>query len=130
MENQTINFDKLVNLTASLYYNKTHDLYRFQLGSVIFEVVEDENDGYRSSMEEVRVIDKEAPRSQGDFLAIVRIEATNLNSRTTWSLIDEVDNHTWLEFGTDNEDDYYPSFMFNYFAKPERTETPIAELIK
>ncbi len=128
MENQTINFDKLVGLTASLYYNKVHDLYRFQLGSVIFEVVEDENDGYRSSMQEVRVIDKNADRNEGDFLAIVRIEATNLHDRQSWTLIDQVDNHLWLEFGTRDMDDYYPSFIFDYSAKP--VPPSIAELIK
>ena len=49
-----IDFTTLVGEKASLYY--TSILYSFQLGTVLFEVVEDENDGYRSMMQCVKVV--------------------------------------------------------------------------
>jgi hypothetical protein len=32
--------------------------------------------------------------------------------------VDVKDGHVWLRFGTDNTDDYYPYFVFEY--KPRR----------
>jgi len=133
---QTIDFDKLVGLEASLYYNKDHSTNRFQLGSVIFEVIEDEDDGYRSSMQEVQIIDQNADRNPGDFLGIIQIRKNQFdsgNTQETWSLVDPMDNHCWLSFGTDNTDDYYPCFIFYYKAKPsieEQKEEIIKKLIK
>lgn len=55
---ETINFDYLVGQTASLY--QCNDVNCFQLGSVIFEAIEDENDSYRSMMDGVRVVRRDA----------------------------------------------------------------------
>jgi len=80
-------------------------------------------------MEEVRILERNAERNEGDFLGIVNIEGVNTDDRTAWRLVDPIDNHIWLEFGTDNIDYYYPSFIFYYQAKPELKEQ-IKELIK
>lgn len=112
----SVNFDQFNGLEAALYYN--NKLNQFQLGSVVFEVIEDESDGYRSSMEEVTILQKDAERRPGDFLANVIIEKVFENDFDGYHLIGKEDSHIWLTFGTDNCDDYYPSFRFYFQAKP------------
>ena len=109
---QSIDFDRLKGLTASLYF--CSHLNQFQLGSVIFEVVEDENDGYRSSMSEVRIIKTDAPKNSGDLLAIVSINKKYDGTFDGYQLIDPITGHVWYEFGTSEYDDYYPCFVFRY----------------
>ena len=109
---QTIDFENLNGCTASLYYN--NHLYQFQLGSVIFEVVEDEDDGYRSSMREVKIIKLNAPRNPGDFISTVSIVSHNDGSFQGYKLQCTTTGHEYLTFGTDNYDDYYPCFVFNF----------------
>ena len=60
-------------------------------------------------------------------LAKVRIEAIKDRSPSRKSsaplvcidsgyrLVDVKTGKVWLEFGTDNEDDYYPNYVFNYY---------------
>jgi hypothetical protein len=118
MENQSIgsvNFDQLVGLEAALYYNNHSN--QFQLGDVLFEVIEDEEDGYRSSMREVAVINTNAERKPGDFLGFVKIQSENEGNFDGYHLIDTDNSHIWLQFGTDNNDDYYPTFVFNFQPK-------------
>ncbi len=113
---QTVNFDQLVGLDSSLYYNNHSN--QFQLGDVLFEVIEDENDGYRSSMDEVRIVDMNAKRIPGDFLGIVEIRSCSGGDNFSgYELVDKSDNHQWLQFGTDNADDYYPTFRFLFTPK-------------
>jgi len=95
-----------------------------QLGSVIFEVIEDEDDGFRSSMEEVRIITREAKKDI--FLAEIVICS---ESDGTHSLRDINDDHIWLNFGTDNSDNYYPSFIFSWNPK-KMPEYELINLIK
>lgn len=116
-----INFDLLVGNRATLYY--LNELNRFQLGSVVFEVLEDESDGYRSMLDKVQIVQENAPTIHR--LAEVTItEAINqvYQDITGWSLVDMEDFHVWLTFGTDRMDDYYPSFRFEYFPKPTKEE--------
>lgn len=99
-----------------------------------FEALEDESDGYRSYLDSVIVSMKDhiffhVPVAQ------VRLEERQyshlyehkLSDRDLptyeimfegWHLIDITDGHIWLVVGTDNSDDYYPSFIFNYRPKP------------
>lgn len=111
---KTIDFDRLVGLSASLYYNNQGD-HIFQLGSVVFEVLEDPDDGYRSYMGVVRVIKQDANRNPGDYLGGIKIEKIDKNGLDGYELVDESNGHIWLSFGTDNNDDYYPCFYFNFY---------------
>lgn len=110
----SVNFDKLVGLSGNLYYN--NKLNTFQLGDVEFEVMEDEEDGYRSSMREVQIINKSAPRLAGGYLGTVLIirEDENSGNFDGYSLIDTIDHHAWITFGTDHSDIYYPCFVFKF----------------
>lgn len=107
-----VDFKTLVGEKASLYY--TNMANYFQLGSVVFEVIEDENDGYRSAMKEVKIHGNNVPKV--GFLAEVEIKELNTEV-SGFELVDTKDCHCWLQFGTNYTDDYYPCFVFNWTPK-------------
>ena len=109
----SINFDNLIGTKATLYYH--NKLNEFQLGRMIFEVLEDENDGYRSSLGETNIKSTSAPL--GQKLAEIEIRKFHTQDDDLYQLVDTEDNHVWLEFGTNNWDDYYPCFIFNVYPK-------------
>ena len=106
--NKEINFSSMVGDKASLY--TCTDMNCFQLGSVKFEVIEDESDGYRSSMDTVVILTTDAIKR--DYLGEVIIEEINETDQRGFQLRDVEKDHIWLTFGTDNADDWYPCFMF------------------
>lgn len=95
----------------------------FKLGDTVFEAQEDDSDGYRSMMREVR----EVPRTKEmvffrKSLGRVRVDEAKGHHRSTgefdgFALVDMKDHHRWLLLGTDNYDDYYPCFTFEYSPK-------------
>jgi hypothetical protein len=101
------------------------DCNSFKLDNCVFEAVEDESDGYRSMMSEVRMQDCtdnliffKTP------IARVRVEDESEGSYDHrgfdgYKLVDVKDGHVWLLFGTDDPTDYYPSFTFYYQTKGE-----------
>lgn len=108
-----IDFENLLGTRADLYYhNHTNE---FQLGRMIFEVLEDENDGYRSTMDHVEIKSTSAPLR--GKLATIEIRKWETGSEFFYRLEDVEDGHIWVEFGTDHTDDYYPSFIFRTQAK-------------
>ena len=92
----------------------------FKLGDSAFEVLENEDDGYRSSMDHVRIRSPEGLIFFGspvDSVRIVKPEGTPKECYglfTGWQLVSAKDGHVWLTFGTENCDDYYPSFCVRY----------------
>lgn len=110
--NESIDFNLLVGQQAKLYLHKP-DANCFQLGSVTFECIEDENDGYRSMMEEVKIKDTSASTGKNKFLALVTIGKEDGESSDIYKLTDD-NGHVWLKFGTDHTDDYYPCFVFRW----------------
>lgn len=102
---------------------------QFKLGDVVWEAVEDPSDGYRSCLGCIIV----KPESQTIFfktpISRVRVDyfkgMENPNAKYLYErrevdfykLVDISDGHVWLTLGTDNSDDYYPSFHFNYAPK-------------
>lgn len=112
--------NKLVGKEFSFYGVCNNE---FKLGRTVYEALEDEDDGYRSCLKDVH----EVSGSKGIFfkrpLARVRVEETD--TRTSdygqsfdgWRLVDVEDGHVWLVVGTDNFDDYYPCFTFDYHPK-------------
>lgn len=112
-EQGTIDFETLVGSKYFLYYH--NHLNQFQLGRVIFEALEDENDGYRSSLSHVKVISTSAPLRQK--LAEIQVQKLKTNDNDLFQLVDTEDSHVWLEFGTNDWDDYYPCFIFNVNPK-------------
>lgn len=95
---------------------------------IAFEAIEDENDGYRSYLDTIEISMK------GNIffhsrLAIVVLEVAPERSEpyeskfSGWQLRDVDDHHIWLRVGTDNTDDYYPYFTFDY--RPKRHEASL-----
>ncbi len=123
-----LDFANLVGLQANLYLCPPNT-YQFQLGAMLFEVEEDESDGYRSSVKETKVISITAP-IRGRALAKITIKDAADQDLDGYDLIDE-EGHTWLSFGTNNSDSYYPGFVFNWQPKvPEDVKAAKILLLK
>lgn len=99
----------------------------FMVDGVVFEVLEDPDDGYRSHMAGVLARKPKDYNFYEKSFATVRIEKINIEEREAGSvermhgyqLIDVKDGHVWLIFGTEWYDDYYPMFRFQYTPKQE-----------
>jgi hypothetical protein len=105
--------------------NKTYLFYGvdgncFKLDNQIYEVIEDENDGYRSALGSVELKNNEI--SDKIFfntpLAEVKIvdceKQSNSEPIKGWAIIDIKNNHMWLQYGTRDWEDWYPYFVFKY----------------
>lgn len=96
----------------------------FKLDDIVFEVVEDEDDGYRSAMEGVRIVtDKRVVEEKLIFFdkMICKVVIKDDDEYDGYKLVDD-SGHIWLRFGTDSSDSYYPCFMFVYEAKEDKDE--------
>ncbi len=99
----------------------------FKVDGVVFEVLEDPDDGYRSHMAGVLARSGKNYSFYEKPFATVAIEKNNVEKRETgcvermhgYQLIDVKDCHVWLAFGTEWYDDYYPMFRFSYTPKDE-----------
>lgn len=122
MSNNDKHFDAMIG------DGKWHDFYgvdsnRFKLGSHVFEALEDESDGYRSYLETIKSclnpIDIFFKKPLTKVKVEVAPEGEYVDGTDTWQLVDK-DNHVWLRVGTDNTDDYYPRFVFEYHSKERK----------
>lgn len=89
---------------------------RFRLDGIVYTAIEDPDDGYRSCLRDIvagdhpmtncfeplRVVGMHRTRSDGGYNADIL------------ALIDVVTGKIVIEVGTDNSDDYYPSFVGNF----------------
>ena len=92
----------------------------FKLGKNVFEAIEDPGDGYRSYLNEVKLISREeceARKLTFFRTPIAKVEVVESPTLSGHNLIDTSDGHVWLEVGTDNYDDWYPQCVFNYAPK-------------
>lgn len=110
----SIEFEKLVG--QELYFFGV-DNTMFKLGAQIWEAIENEDDGYRSYLDSILVTDKREGIFSAKFLAQVRMLSSDDVDFDGWKLVDISDGHVWLRVGTDNSDDYYPNFVFDYAPK-------------
>lgn len=92
--------------------NLSFCLIRSDGARLAFAAVEDESDGYRSMMEEVRSVPLEGLIFFRTPVARVKIQDDE-GLFAGYHLIDD-DGHVWLRLGTDHADDYYPMFIFEY----------------
>lgn len=89
---------------------------------VWIEAVEDPNDGYRSCLQELRVIHGGAASTgmvtpRFPVAAVTgRVQSEGEYHSDIVELVDS-DGHVWLAVGTNNTDDYYPWFVFTYTPK-------------
>jgi hypothetical protein len=105
-------------------------------GVVVFEAIEDPDDGYRSHLDTI-IVNMEGKIFFRTPIARVRLEHVKYESgndsdeeRTRfyngldgYRLVDVEDPaHIWLYVGTENLNDYYPGFIFSYEPKPPPTK--------
>lgn len=91
----------------------------FVLDGHAYLATEDPSDGYRSCMSDI----VEVPNTVKNTFAPCRVVGRHRTSSTYGSddileLIDVVTGEAVLEVGTENDDDYYPSYIANFM--PER----------
>lgn len=83
------------------------DDLKFRIGNLTFEAIEDESDGYRSSLSEVKwVEDNLRPTFREDVQITADDDYFYVTSLITEKVI--------LSIGTDYTDSYYPCFRFGY----------------
>lgn len=116
-------FDSLIGGTY-LFYGV--DGHTFKLGNSIYEAVEDADDGYRSYLGSIEMMDTSKCTFQRYPFAVVRIEhcdnSDDLNNYFQgYRFVDIKTKHCWLEIGTDHADDYYPFFVFDYNVDTNQT---------
>lgn len=87
------------------------DNHMFKLDDTVWEAIEDENDGYRSMLECVSVTHGGIFRNQP--ITIVELREAKRSDLVGYELVDD-NQHVWLSIGTDESDDYYPSYVFRY----------------
>lgn len=103
----------------------------FKVDGVVFEVLEDPDDGYRSHMAGVFARSEKGYNFYSKPFATVRLEKIDVEERDDYScermhgykLVDTADGHIWLTFGTEWYDDYYPMFVFVYTLKSDTSQT-------
>lgn len=89
---------------------------------VVYEVREDESDGYRSSMQDLVIADgtgkvfSSAPIAKAKLREAPAHVEGDSRVYDGWEFVDK-GGHVWLRFGTENSDDYYPWFSFDWFPK-------------
>lgn len=108
----------------------------FKVGDQVIEVLENPDDGYRSFLGGFLSHDESKFNFYTKPFARVRLEHCGTEAIQDpkypaedhgtvliesdfdgYKLVDVVDNHIWLEFGTNYSDDYYPCFVFSYTPK-------------
>ena len=108
-----LTFDDTVGKTFKFYGVNCNC---FKLNTMVWEAIEEPEDGYRSYLDSVERADCTLVFPQRAF-ARVRVEDADDGYFNGWQFVDEEDGHVWLRFGTDNYDDWYPYFVFDYRPK-------------
>ena len=113
---KTIEFEQLIGNEA-IFCGIDHN--KFRIGDLTLEAIEDEDDGYRSSLQELRIVDN---------INILFKEKVTIISTDIGIALKGV-HGIILEIGTDNEDNYYPYFVFNYTPEKLTDNVSIKDII-
>jgi len=89
---------------------------RFVLDDKTYIAIEDPDDGYRSRMEKLILTDEKItnPFPPIDVVVLWRTQSAYNNDCEILDFIDAKNGKRVLEIGTDNTDDYYPSFVASF----------------
>ena len=95
----------------------------FVLDGITYTAIEDPSDGYRSQLKEIIKSDE---KMENNFRA-VEVVISLIEKRERWAgygvdceilqFIDTANGKVILEVGTDNTDDYYPSFVSDWMPE-------------
>jgi hypothetical protein len=111
-------FTESVKQTYGDYFENC-EFIRFRLDGKVYTAIEDPSDGYRSSLGSLIVSPDGEMRNVFPPCRVVgkmkENDAYSINE--TLQLIDAVTGEIVLEVGTDNTDDYYPSFVGSFWPE-------------
>jgi len=96
--------------------------YVLRLDGVAYQFQEDRNDGYRSSLGSVTVVDPDSMTAFVEFSPMVVI--IRLHDDRSNHILYGVDERTGLvvfTVGTEDQDDYYPSFVSTWTPEGDAT---------
>ena len=111
------------------YYGADSASHEFKVEGIVFKVLEDPDDGYRSHLGAIEYGEQSSAIFFRQPIAKVAIEMYDgenrdyLQGNQGYRLVDVKDGHVWLEFGTDNTDDYYPCFVFRHMPKEQKMKS-------
>ena len=86
----------------------------FKFDSIIWKVIIDEHDGYRSCLDYV-VYGEEKDFISYENLATVVVEKLDSKIFNGYILKDVKTNHVWLKIGTEYLDEWYPCAIFTHY---------------
>lgn len=107
---------------ADYHSDSSANCIRFRLDGVLYCAEEDEEDGYRSCLGTIWV--EEDPTTIQNVFKRTRVycEYDNDWNHDIVRIYDRATEKLLIEFGTDNSDDYYPSFVGNFNAENMRQD--------
>ena len=133
-------FTHFASLEGSVmdYYGADEASHEFKVDDIIFRVLQDPDDGYRSHLGVIEYGEQSNAIFFRSTLAKVRIEpftrarapspkVWEARAGTGYRFVDVEDGHIWLEFGTDSTDDYYPYFVFRHTPKQQPLVAPLGD---
>jgi hypothetical protein len=90
--------------------------FSFRLDGVVYTAVEDEDDGYRSSLDRI-IVQPDDTAIKNAFPAVQVVARISHGEPRLLEIIDCVTGKTVIEVGTDDSDDYYPSFRSSFWPE-------------
>lgn len=92
------------------------DTLLFCLDGVVYKATEDPDDGYRSYLRDLEVVDNTNLANTFEGVAVIgRYDGEDSHSdNDTLELVDAVNGNVILRVGTDNTDDYYPYCIMEF----------------
>lgn len=101
---------------------------RFRLDGTVFEVMEDEEDGYRSSLNYIESLPPGTPMKNVFPAIAVRGQQSAQDDQDTVQFLDPYTVAVVLEVGTDYSDDYYPSFVCSFNPKAMSVNARVVDI--
>lgn len=108
------------------YYGCDASNHTFKVDNIIFKILEDPDDGYRSCLGAIDYTEEDKKSSTFYRSPISKVNITSYHVlggpdeeviENGYKIIESGTEHCWLVFGTLYHDNYYPSFHFRYFPK-------------
>lgn len=102
--------------TSGVYEGADSGELCFKFDGIIWKVLPDDMDGYRSCLDYI-TYSKSNNFISYPNLAFVSVKKTQETTFEGYILEDVKDKHVWLRVGTNYEDDYYPCLIFHQIPK-------------
>lgn len=122
LANRSFTLDAVDDLVSAKDYANG---IRFRLDGTVYEVIEDEEDGYRSSARPIQAVHTR-PRNVFPPIQVVGRMGVGCYSEILY-LDDAHTSKLVLEVGTDNSDDYYPGFVASFHPENMVTNAELSQ---